>query len=103
SAVPACDVTDSVVHMIEPQAAAKGLQFSTNRCPPNVTIWVDRSKLEQVLLNLLSNAVKFTSKGAVTLRCEWDDPKVVRFTVRDTGVGIAEDQLERIFEPFVQV
>jgi len=61
-------------------------------------------KTEQILLNLLSNAVKFTDRGGrVAVRCDGDDEATARITVSDTGTGIAPDQLERIFEPFVQV
>jgi signal transduction histidine kinase len=68
-------------------------------------VHADPEKLRQILLNLLSNAVKFTDPGGrVTLACETDEAAgVVRVRVTDTGRGIAPDQLERIFEPFVQV
>jgi signal transduction histidine kinase len=63
----------------------------------------DAEKVRQVLLNLLANAVKFTDAGGrVSLACE-AEAGVVRVRVADTGRGIAPDQLERIFEPFVQV
>jgi signal transduction histidine kinase len=55
----------------------------------------------QILVNLLGNAVKFTRAGEVSLRAEADD-SFVRFHVRDTGVGIAPGDRERIFEPFWQ-
>lgn len=103
TAVPMSEVMDGVGHMIEPQAAAKGLKFKVNECQPKVVAWADRPKVEQILINLLSNAVKFTSQGEVTLQCEWHDAQSVAVTVADTGVGIPADQLERIFEPFVQV
>jgi len=68
-----------------------------------VVAWTDKAKVEQILINLLSNAVKFTSQGSVTLSCVWGSGDDVRITVRDTGIGIARDQIDRIFEPFVQV
>jgi signal transduction histidine kinase/DNA-binding response OmpR family regulator len=61
----------------------------------------DSGRVRQVLLNLLSNAVRFTERGEVVLRLE-PDTVGVRFTVRDTGIGIAPEALRRIFEPFVQ-
>jgi PAS domain S-box-containing protein len=103
SAVPLSSVIESVGHMIEPQAAAKDLKLVVQSCPPNVVAWADKSKVEQILLNLLANAVKFTNEGAVTLNCGRHDGQSVEITVSDTGVGIPSDQLERIFEPFVQV
>jgi signal transduction histidine kinase len=64
----------------------------------------DAEKLRQVLVNLLSNAVKFTARGGhITIACTVDDARHVRLAVHDTGIGIAADQLARIFEPFVQV
>ena len=69
----------------------------------------DREKLRQVVLNLLSNAVKFTAPGGhVALAAGGAEPagdgrRPVWVAVRDTGVGIAPDQLGRVFEPFVQV
>ena len=55
-----CSVIDSVGHMIQPQAAAKGLSLEVLECPSEVAAWADKSKVEQILVNLLSNAVKFT-------------------------------------------
>jgi len=66
-------------------------------------VHADRERLEQILLNLLSNAAKFTAQGGrVTVTAEADDASV-RVRVADSGRGIAPDQLEAIFEPFVQV
>ena len=72
---------------------------------PLPVVRADPEKLRQILLNVLSNAVKFTDAGGrVTLACEADEGAgVVRVRVVDTGRGIPADQLERIFEPFVQV
>jgi hypothetical protein len=103
STVPAGEVMRAVTQMVEPQAKAKGLRLSIHECPVDVSMWADRSKLEQILLNLLSNAVKFTESGEVSVACDWQDSQHVAMSVTDTGVGISEDQLERVFEPFVQV
>lgn len=65
----------------------------------------DRTRLRQVLYNLISNAAKFTRNGEVRLavaRVNGQDPAGVRFDISDTGIGIAPENLERIFEPFVQ-
>jgi signal transduction histidine kinase len=97
------EMLTSVGHMIAPQAAAKGLQLTVSPCPADVVAWVDKSKVEQILLNLLSNAVKFTASGSVTLSCALERPDFLTIAVRDTGLGIPPDQLARIFEPFVQV
>ena len=103
SVVPLSSVIEGVGHMVEPQAAAKNLPLNVKPCPPDIVAWADKSKVEQIVLNLLSNAVKFTSEGSVTLDCDWHDEQRVGVTITDTGMGIPSDQLERIFEPFVQV
>jgi signal transduction histidine kinase len=70
---------------------------------PDLPRWVtgDDGKLRQVLINLLGNAIKFTDDGQVRLEASWADERA-RFVVEDTGHGVAADDLERIFEPFVQ-
>ena len=65
-------------------------------------IQADEKRLRQVLINLLSNAVKFTEKGSITFQIGYQQEKL-RFQVEDTGIGIAQDQLEEIFLPFQQV
>jgi signal transduction histidine kinase len=62
----------------------------------------DAQRLRQVLLNLLANAVKFTDCGQVTLHVSYTAPSRLRFAVQDSGVGIAAEQLDTIFEPFEQ-
>jgi PAS domain S-box-containing protein len=101
--VPVHEMLDSSVAMMAPQAELQGLLLELERCPPNVWLRADRTKVEQILLNLLSNAIKFTPAGGrVSVICE-PDGDIVRIAITDTGVGIDEDQQEAIFEPFVQV
>ena len=102
--VPLGDVVDSVGMMVAPQAATKHITFEKTSCPADAVAWADRSKVEQILLNLLSNAVKFTASGGrVSIRCDQRTEQQVEVIVRDTGEGIPADQIDRIFEPFVQV
>jgi PAS domain S-box-containing protein len=89
--------------LVAPQAQAKDLSLATAPCPQDLVARADGEKVRQILVNLLSNAVKFTDRGGrVELACAPHD-KQVQVIVRDTGIGIEADQLERIFEPFVQV
>ena len=111
--VPLAEVVRDVTGMIEPQLLAKRITLDIARAVGpsafGVRAWADREKLVQILLNLLSNAIKFTDAGGrvtVVVEAQKGDETtqglaVVR--VRDTGVGIAADKLETIFEPFVQV
>jgi signal transduction histidine kinase len=64
----------------------------------------DQTRVRQILLNMLSNACKFTENGSVHLRAERppDEPGWVVFTVTDTGIGMSPEQIDRVFEPFVQ-
>ena len=95
------------LHVVRQGAEEKGLRLEYEiqaSCPE----WVygDASRLQQVLLNLLSNAIKFTSKGEVMLSVETveqqSDSCTLRFSVMDTGIGIAPEQIDAIFHPFQQ-
>jgi len=66
-------------------------------------IATDRQKVKQILLNLLSNALKFTHHGGVTISAERMPERIVKLTVRDTGIGIARGDQDRIFEDFRQL
>jgi signal transduction histidine kinase len=101
--VRARDALISAEALVAPQAQAKGLTLTVKECLPGLTVRADAEKLRQILVNLLSNAVKFTDRGGrVELACAQTGEGVL-FTLTDTGIGIPADQLERIFDPFVQV
>jgi CheY-like chemotaxis protein/signal transduction histidine kinase len=94
----------SLREMFEPMAAAKHLRFSAQHAPgvPH-NIVTDGQRLTQILRNLLSNALKFTEHGEVALDIGADDETgMLRIDVRDTGIGIAADKLEMIFDAFQQ-
>lgn len=88
--------------LVAPQAQRKGLALETWVAPQVGTLVSDRHRVEQVLLNLLSNAVKFTERGTVRIECNRAGDRVVT-SVADTGVGIAPDDLGRLFQPFMQL
>ena len=87
-------------------ARRKGLALTVDRGDLPQALRGDALRLSQVLVNLLSNAVKFTARGSVVLRCEVlaqaGDEWKIRFSVRDTGVGISPEAQERLFSPFEQ-
>jgi signal transduction histidine kinase len=90
--------------LIAPQARAKQLDLRYARSDARLTVRGDSEKLQQILFNLFSNAIKFTDAGGrVTAQCMRLDDSRIAIEVTDTGCGIPADQLERVFEPFVQV
>ena len=99
TAVDLDDLVATVVRTIEPLAERRRNHFTVERSGTLGTIATDATKLRQILLNLLGNACKFTEDGHVRLAVA-RDALGTHFTVSDDGVGVAEDDLERIFEPF---
>jgi len=89
--------------MFQPMAADKKLDFNVElQAGAPTLLFTDRQRLEQVLKNLLSNAIKFTERGSVSLTVSRQPGEGITFTVRDTGIGIAEEHQESIFEAFRQ-
>jgi signal transduction histidine kinase len=91
-----------------PMAREKGVELTFRITAAvddrSLTTCGDEEKLRQVGINLVSNALKFTAPhGTVTVTCELDASERIAVRVSDTGIGIAASDLERIFEPFVQV
>jgi signal transduction histidine kinase len=97
------DALASAEALVAPQGMAKGLTLGMEDFAADLTVRADPEKLRQILVNLLSNAVKFTDRGGrIMLGCEALGDRIA-ILVRDTGIGIAPAQRERIFDPFVQV
>jgi len=99
-------IVDDVAALMSPRAAEKGLEFEVDiETPFPETILTDPTKLQQILLNLIENAIKFTERGGVrvALRMINDaDRPQVEIDVNDTGIGVAEKDIESLFEPFTQ-
>ena len=92
----------AVLEMVTPQLIEKRLRLAPFSAPSDVVVIADEDKLRQILLNLLGNALKFTpAEGQIALHVRVSESDVA-IEVCDTGIGIATDQLERVFEPFVQ-
>jgi len=94
---------DQLIHMFRLQAREKGLQFHYER-PKRLPelVATDEKRLRQILINLLSNAIKYTDNGGVSLKLRYRN-EVAEFTISDTGEGIAQENIERIFRPFERV
>lgn len=89
--------------LVTPQLQGKGLNYEYEECDSELSVNADAEKMRQIMVNLLSNAIKFTpSGGAVSVTCQPQDG-VVMISVSDTGVGIPEEKIGEIFEPFVQL
>ncbi|EOT5340230.1 aerobic respiration two-component sensor histidine kinase ArcB [Escherichia coli] len=86
------------------QAQQKGLRFNLE---PTLTlphqVITDGTRLRQILWNLISNAVKFTQQGQVTVRVRYDEGDMLHFEVEDSGIGIPQDELDKIFAMYYQV
>lgn len=86
------------------QAQQKGLRFNLEpTLPLPHQVITDGTRLQQILWNLISNAVKFTQQGQVTVRVRYDEGDMLHFEVEDSGIGIPQDELDKIFAMYYQV
>lgn len=95
------EVLLSALSLVEGQVRDKGIQLGHNLEDLPALVEGDPTRVRQVVLNLLSNAVKFTSEGAVELVADWDGAHL-SIEVRDSGIGISEEQQVGLFDAFVQ-
>ncbi|MBK8966095.1 MAG: response regulator [Lewinellaceae bacterium] len=98
-------LTDVVLQICQPLVQDKDLRLH-NQVPAELAVLADEDRLQQILLNLVGNAIKFTDQGAVTvsavMQADVAENQVVEIEVRDTGIGIARENQEQIFEAFNQ-
>jgi signal transduction histidine kinase/DNA-binding response OmpR family regulator len=89
--------------MLKPLLAGNSLDLIFEAPPGIPTLYMDEGKISQVLRNLISNALKFTRKGRIRVTAAQEEGGWIVFRVADTGIGIAPEDQERIFEEFVQI
>lgn len=104
SEVEVTEVVDKALRICHQLAVRKGIRLTTDLPEWTPVINVDARLMRQVVVNLVTNAIKFTpSAGEVNVRVHVEDGGSCRITVQDTGIGIAPEHQQRIFEPFVQI
>lgn len=96
-------VIAEVESLLKPSVMQKGLQFIVEVEENLDPVYIDRTRIRQVLINLVTNALRFTDQGSITIRARRQDAKTLRMEVEDTGAGIAREDLEKIFQEFRQV
>lgn len=103
SLVDATELLEETAALVLPMARVRGLSLRLAPSVPSFVIETDRDKVRQILVNLTANAVKFTERGEISLSACTDDAGFAEFLVKDTGIGIEAEYLERIFDPFWRV
>ena len=102
-ALPVNAVLAEVDGLCALQAKAKGLAMTIPQCEQDIVVAADAERFQQILLNLITNAIKFTAKGgAVEVACDREG-EMLRVRIKDTGVGVRVVDIDRVFEPFVQI
>ncbi len=101
------EVLQNAISLVEGKSKEKGLKLAISidgDVPVNLT--GDSLRLGQIIINLLSNSIKFTDKGNIAIQVEMlenaGDTALIRFSVKDTGIGISGEELEKLFQPFTQ-
>jgi PAS domain S-box-containing protein len=101
--VPVRSVLEGVEILFKHQMKNKGINFGMPGESPGLVLWADPDRTTQILTNLLSNAMKFTpTNGSIDVDCSKTDG-IITFTVTDSGAGIPESEIERVFSSFYQV
>lgn len=96
------EIVDNVAATVSTLAKDKGLELKVE-CPQGIKLKSDKRRAKQILMNLVSNAVKFTEQGIVNISVEKLNSENLKITVADTGIGIKEEDINKLFLPFQQV
>jgi PAS domain S-box-containing protein len=96
------EVAKEVAETVLPQTKEKGLALTVD-VPEGIKLQSDKRRVKQVFMNLVSNAIKFTDEGSVTVTGKLADKSYLEVTVRDSGNGIREEDMEKLFQPFQQI
>lgn len=103
------ETLETVINLLHANALEKGIYLKADKINLPAFVEGDQVRLTQVIINLIGNSIKFTSEGGVTISADYiqrqtdeEHSCILKFNVSDTGVGIAEDKLDKIFESFTQ-
>ncbi|AFY56595.1 signal transduction histidine kinase [Rivularia sp. PCC 7116] len=97
------ELIEEVVHMLEPSLGKKNINIRVDSQKSPQTVITDSLKLQQIITNLLSNAIRYTESGEIEINCETIDESRWKIVVADTGIGISEEDLLNIFNPYYRV
>ncbi len=96
------DVVKEVEETFAPAVMEKGLEL-TNDVPEGIALVSDRRRVKQVLINMVGNAVKFTDKGRISVGAKITEDENLEMSVTDTGIGIRDEDMANLFQPFQQI
>jgi hypothetical protein len=98
-----CSLIDDVIKVLEPFASTKELQLVVDCANAPDRVLTDPLRFRQIVMNLVSNAIRYTESGTVKVTCQVLDDNQWSISVSDTGIGIAPEDQDKIFEPYFQV
>jgi len=96
------DLIKDTLNTISPLIEAKQLPINSD-IEQGISLYSDERRIKQILINLLGNAIKFTREGSIFLSAKLTDNSILKLSVKDTGMGISDENLQKLFKPFSQV